>query len=64
MTHSETLKPCPFCGSDNIKLTPSLMATDNVECRKCWAQGPIVHSDINNKDINQKKAINAWNTRK
>lgn len=55
----ELLK-CPFCGSEDVELTPSFHSADYVECRDCWAHGPIIGTDMRNKELNRKKA---WNKR-
>lgn len=75
MTLSETriieeeveLKPCPFCGSDNLDLVhingswgyhPS---EDYVKCLDCYAIGSrIKDSDCGN---HRKEAIRNWNRR-
>lgn len=44
------LKPCPFCGSVNLKIFPSFVA-----CAKCDGMGPDKTAD--------KTAIEKWNTR-
>lgn len=54
---------CPFCGSSNTNLTPSLLSADYVECQDCWAHGPIIGSYINVKQENRKLAIKKWNER-
>jgi Lar family restriction alleviation protein len=56
----EALKPCPFCGSDNVSASYSTNL-DNVichrfvECEDCAACGPT--------DPDETRAIAAWNTR-
>lgn len=57
------IENCPFCDSENVALTPSFMACDYVECRECWAHGPITGDSIKNKDKNKEKAIKMWNNR-
>ena len=59
---SETaLKPCPFCGSVNIRLCSSFgdATTDknimNVECINCGAQG--------SSEKGKEKAVAVWNKR-
>jgi Lar family restriction alleviation protein len=57
---SYTLKPCPFCGSNNL----SIQVDDNyipilVTCDDCNAEGP---QDYGNKKGDQ--FIELWNQRK
>jgi len=53
---SEKLKPCPFCGSDNVR------AWDNsVTCRECDASGPDLGHCVGDKC--REASIVAWNTR-
>lgn len=52
------LKPCPFCGSDNLKLISynSIAGVCKmVECMQCFAQVP--------SRATKKEAIEAWNKR-
>lgn len=55
---SEDLKPCPFCGSKNIRFkdTRGWLETCG-ECEDCGALGP--DGDID--DVSS--AVAAWNTR-
>lgn len=52
------LKPCPFCGSDCLRVSINESRGDNVaiECIMCGCMGPDMH--------NQSAAIEEWNTRK
>lgn len=55
------LKSCPFCGSENIKVTDNnddgspLTLNNWTECDSCFATGPV-------KAL-RSEAITAWNTR-
>lgn len=53
------LKPCPFCGSSNVKNEWVYAGTDLeeywVECMNCGGKGPW--------DSDQQQAIEEWNTR-
>ena len=54
---SKDLKPCPFCGNENVKVYNSSDARYrqyNVKCKKCGAR--ICKSTLS-------EAIEAWNTR-
>jgi Lar family restriction alleviation protein len=55
--------PCPFCGSDQVSFVPSLMAADYVECRECWAHGPIIFDKEKTKSQQKESALYAWNLR-
>ena len=52
------LKPCPFCGSENLTLLKPIpgFATSFVRCNSCRAFGP----DSDNTD----QAAKAWNNRR
>ena len=49
----EDLKKCPFCGSENIRLT-------NWGLYRCWCSDCLAHSA---DEISEKEAIQAWNKR-
>lgn len=51
------LKPCPFCGSDNVTVKGAEITGPNpyVYCRKCHTHGP--------QRISYLGAKNAWNRR-
>ena len=49
-----TLKPCPFCGSDDVLVEENATFTW-VECQSCDARGTQV--------IGEEGAIKAWNRR-
>lgn len=44
-------KPCPFCGSDDIRMDESII--DYCYCPDCGVSGPIAKS--------KERAINFWN---
>lgn len=52
----EELKPCPFCGSTNLK-QGYVITAPVIECGNCHAISPN-HIDKTEEDI-----IEAWNTR-
>lgn len=49
-----TLKPCPFCGSEDLDLPDEF--TSRIYCRNCCAEGPFTNEDI-------EKSIELWNKR-
>jgi Lar family restriction alleviation protein len=52
------LKPCPFCGSDNIEIYPTGYGRPPkwaVMCDNCQAEGPV--------DLGESGAVEQWNTR-
>lgn len=62
MITEQQLKPCPFCGNDDMtvfngrQIDPLAPCwTSMVECLKCFAKGP----EVGSKDL----AIKGWNTR-
>ena len=54
---SEKLKPCPFCGSDDLEMEGSIMSSYYVRCRKCGAGGGVMFPD------NEENAVKMWNAR-
>lgn len=59
MSYEIEIKPCPFCGSTNIKVDK---CTSRVRCGNCFCTSGMIGKlvvDINDKDA----AIKAWNTR-
>lgn len=58
--HVTGLKPCPFCGNDEITfyVVEDMLAAD---CRDCGAHGPII---LDGKAVTKPSvAGDAWNTR-
>ncbi len=51
------LKPCPFCGSDEVEITSEIIYTERflIQCQNCCSQGP----EERKKEI----AIEKWNER-
>lgn len=59
---AQTMKPCPFCGSDNVKYEFS-SSQGYITCNSCLADGPLVEEAADPIcDIDA--AIIAWNRRK
>lgn len=54
-----TLKPCPFCGSDRLKINETATRAF-VECMACKARGPKHESQWESKPL----AVHNWNIRK
>ena len=55
---SEELKPCPFCGSNDVEMVVLDVVWHFVGCKnlKCCTDGPKVVAD-------KTEAIRLWNTR-
>ena len=49
----EKLKPCPFCGSNEIYSSPNIAL---IMCKKCRCWGP-------NTGTTAAEAVSAWNRR-
>ena len=49
------LLPCPFCGSDKVKVIPAEKGRRRVKCCNCGARGPIADKS------HKVKAVNSWN---
>lgn len=65
---SEELKPCPFCGSKNVKLdqtdeTPEESSDVWVYCEECLCDGPNASTDIFQPQQLEQVAISLWNER-
>lgn len=57
----EKLKPCPFCGSENLKFDKCVC---KVTCLDCYAKSPNI-SKFKKEGVSDEEAtILAWNTRK
>lgn len=52
------LKPCPFCGSENIHID---ICTTRARCKNCFATGGMVSKLINNGLGEKEALIAAWN---
>jgi Lar family restriction alleviation protein len=51
---SDTLKPCPFCGSDDAFVEMNDSISTSVVCNDCGARGPISYHDDKDYDIEHK----------
>ncbi|PIB91243.1 Lar family restriction alleviation protein [Caulobacter sp. FWC2] len=54
----DQLKPCPFCGGTNLKISETARVGQNVTCVDCGTNGPFVRS-LGDQD----EAAIAWNRR-
>jgi len=55
----DALKPCPFCGSDNLKFNK---CASMIYCLNCGARNPRISKFL--KDVTEEEAtILSWNTR-
>ena len=66
---AKEMKPCPFCGSDD--LVPSFHTGKHerlvcVSCAECDAEGPtvVIHDSDNDRSAALTKAHEAWDKRK
>lgn len=54
------LKPCPFCGSENLIIATETFGV--VICKECGAQGGISY-EVSSTSIKRADAIRKWNER-
>ena len=57
--YGEEIKPCPFCGSNNIALY--MGPSPHMTCGGCGADGPAFDGSRDDIEYRQHKAIKAWN---
>ena len=57
----QTLKPCPFCGSDKLKVD-NRKGTYSIRCNRCHARGWNINNIISEEDAIS-EAIELWNRR-
>lgn len=64
---TEKLKPCPFCGSTDIKFAVFDAEDEGsvlcMTCKKCGACGPIMDPMPNDGELEFQQATKAWNRR-
>lgn len=65
---SGELKPCPFCGSNQVALGYSGTVAVVVGCQNCLAQGPIIRINKNlpavqSVETAEREAVIGWNLR-
>ena len=64
---SPALRPCPFCGSSDVKFVRFQFLNDefrhHVYCEKCGAHGPSLTSIYANLEPIRSDLTNAWNDR-
>lgn len=51
----EKLKPCPFCGGENIFIMDDMCGLNWASCSSCLTDGPVKNTE--------KEAVMAWNKR-
>jgi len=62
MSGTKRIKECPFCGRKGNKIISVYQYGHNyVECMACWARGPCVDHDSEDKP--EARAIAKWNGR-
>lgn len=66
-TDKAPVRPCPFCGHNNVKYVYDNEDTDLLaKCANCDAHGPSVHFAWNSavpEQEQKRQALNAWNSR-
>lgn len=55
MTETPELKPCPFCGSEDVHADKNTEETFLMQCESCFSEGPEADSVPN--------ALEKWNRR-
>ena len=61
---SDDLKPCPFCGSDDIQLSTNDDGDPLwVSCEMCECQGPWRNPDNSAYPQTEANYVEAWNRR-
>jgi Lar family restriction alleviation protein len=59
MSDDKELKPCPFCGGEDLDIVSLAVVMDRdwwtVDCNDCAISGPM--------GLGEEKAIKSWNTR-
>lgn len=66
------LKPCPFCGWENIRIIESEKENPPLGgskytycwCRVCGTRGPWAYSVDDSEEVFAEKCIKRWNERK
>lgn len=56
----QELKPCPFCGSKNIKIDK---CTKRIRCKDCFATSGLITRYINKGLSEDEAVVAAWNER-
>lgn len=56
----QELKPCPFCGGNNLGFSEIFDETEVVHCHSCNAEGPFWGG---NDSQSKQEATDKWNTR-
>ena len=56
-------KPCPFCGSDQVRSQYYEMGSYNYICKKCCAKGPVFMAKSGDDAASIKGALTRWNRR-
>lgn len=57
------LKPCPFCGSDDLKVRKASFGVQYVLCTDCGAEGPPRDNLHETSRMSEKIAVEQWNNR-
>lgn len=60
----EELKPCPFCGSENVYgIEFKVLPVMQVECKDCGVDVDFGYSKRKTKQAVRNNTIRLWNTR-
>jgi len=58
------LKPCPFCGNDQLSLVKELVSTCMfVVCPSCGTRGPVAYRNDKSDDALKVAALRRWEER-
>lgn len=60
MNNEKVLRPCPFCGSENLHISTETFGI--VICKDCGAQGGMSY-EVSSTATKRADAIRKWNER-
>ena len=56
----DNLKPCPFCGSNNLKFNK---CASMIYCLSCGARNPRISKFLKDDVTEEEATVLSWNTR-